>query len=293
MIWRVLENLACDLRYSFRGLLKSLGFAAVAILSLALGIGANTTIFSVLNGATERITGEIVFGNYFFILRVPVSIGTAVEVDDDRKLGDIGARNGRDTPKVALINETFAKHYFPAVAPVEPDDPAHACRRQSGFADLHGPRAGACHRQRPAVVQCLYSGGVWAGRCRRKGSWPRLFGGLARPLAAVGLYGVMSNAVGQRTLEIGIRMALGASRGVILERVMWETGTMTLAGVLLGLPMAYALTRLLSSILYGLPPTDPLATGGAVALAIAALLAAWVPARRAPKVDPLVALRCE
>jgi ABC-type antimicrobial peptide transport system permease subunit len=121
-----------------------------------------------------------------------------------------------------------------------------------------------------------------------------LFGGLALALAAVGLYGVMAYSVGQRTREIGIRMALGADRGVILKQVLREAGAMTLAGVLLGLPLAYALTKLVSSMLYGLQPTDPVATGAAVAaLSIAALLAAWVPARRATRVDPLVALRCE
>ena len=121
-----------------------------------------------------------------------------------------------------------------------------------------------------------------------------LFGGLALALAAVGLYGVMAYAVGQRTREIGIRMALGADRGVILTQVLREAGVMTLGGILLGLPMAYGLTKLVSSLLYGIRPTDPAAVCGAVvALVIAAMIAAWIPARRATRVDPLVALRCE
>ena len=121
-----------------------------------------------------------------------------------------------------------------------------------------------------------------------------LFGGLALALAAVGLYGVMAYAVGQRTREIGIRMALGADRSVILTDVLREAGAMTLAGMLLGLPLAYALTKLVSSMLYGIGPADPAsACGAAAALGIAALIAAWIPARRATRVDPLIALRCE
>lgn len=89
-------------------------------------------------------------------------------------------------------------------------------------------------------------------------------------------------------------MALGADRGVILTDVLREAGAMTLAGVLLGLPLAYALTKLVSSMLYGIGPTDPAsACAAAAALGIAALIAAWIPARRATRVDPLVALRCE
>jgi ABC-type antimicrobial peptide transport system permease subunit len=121
-----------------------------------------------------------------------------------------------------------------------------------------------------------------------------LFGGLALALAAVGLYGVMAYAAGQRTREIGIRMALGADRSVILTDVLREAGAMTLAGMLLGLPMAYALTKLVSSMLFSIRPTDPAATcTAAAALGVAALIAAWIPARRATRVDPLVALRCE
>ena len=120
------------------------------------------------------------------------------------------------------------------------------------------------------------------------------FGCLALVLACVGLYGVMSYAVAQRTAEIGVRMALGANATAVVWLVFRETTHMILMGVAIGLPLALASTRLLSGFLYGLTATDPATIAIATAcLVAAAALSAYIPARRATRVDPLVALRAE
>ena len=120
------------------------------------------------------------------------------------------------------------------------------------------------------------------------------FGVLALILAATGLYGVLSYSIARRTNEIGIRMALGARQTNVLGMVFREMVRVVLLGIAIGLPLAFAATRLIASQLYGLSASDPVTIAGAVLVLLAvAMVACYIPARRASRVDPLVALRYE
>ena len=120
------------------------------------------------------------------------------------------------------------------------------------------------------------------------------FGLVALALAALGIYGVLAGSVTERTQELGIRLALGAPTTAILRLVLWQGMQLIVTGISIGLLAALAATRLLRGLLFGITATDPL-TFAAVALLLltVALLACWIPARRATKVDPMIALRCE
>jgi putative ABC transport system permease protein len=121
-----------------------------------------------------------------------------------------------------------------------------------------------------------------------------LFAGMALLLTLVGLYGVITYLVGRRGREIGVRMALGAGRGDILRLILAQGMKPVVIGGIIGLIASIALTRLMRTLLFGVSATDPLTFAViTLLLMLAALLACWIPARRAAKVDPLIALRSE
>ena len=120
------------------------------------------------------------------------------------------------------------------------------------------------------------------------------FAAIALVIAALGIYGVISYAVSQRTRELGIRIALGAQRERVVRLVISQGLMLTLLGIALGVVGAAALTRLISSLLFGVAPADPLTFIGVAALfVLVACLASYLPARRAAGVDPIIAMRAE
>jgi putative ABC transport system permease protein len=256
---------------------------------------------------------------------------------------NFGSADREDSPRVAIINETMAKRYWPGVEAVgkrlrlgaAADAPLRevvAIVKDSKWRHLGEPPRAIVYRPisqtwsplSSFVVRTAGPPSAVLAQVRREvqrldpnlpvqalrtlpehvaeALWPArlgagllaVFGLLALMLAAVGLSGVIAYLVSQRTREIGIRLALGAQAGDVLKLVIWQGLRLTLSGVVIGLLGAFAVTRLLQNLLYGLSPTDPLTFLAITSLLVAvALLACYIPARRATKVNPLVALRYE
>jgi len=200
----------------------------------------------------------------------------------------IGAVGEDPTP---MIYRPVQQEYAPGVVLLvrtkgAPEPLLGAVREQVQTLDRNMPL------RNTGTVQQGIEAGLWAPRMGA--ALLSIFGGLALVLAMIGVYGVMSYSVSQRTQEIGVRMALGAEAGDVLVLVLREGMGLALSGALLGLIVALALGRVVSTLLFGISGRDPLTLGAVTAvLTVVALLACYVPARRATRVDPLVALRYE
>jgi ABC-type antimicrobial peptide transport system permease subunit len=229
-----------DFRRSLRLLRNTPGFTAIAVLVLALGIGANTAVFSLVDTLVLR------------------------------------PRQGRIDSLVAVFNRDRIK--------------------QSEFTDFSYPAYVdpqlAVLWTRTMTMHRDASISAWS--VRAAAALFSAFGVLALTLATIGIYGLKAYDVSRRTREIGIRMALGATRGDVEHMVMREGLRTTAVGLALGLVLAAGLGKLLGSLLYRVSPFDPVVmTIAAVVLSTTAMVACYLPARRATRVMPLDALRVE
>jgi predicted permease len=240
------------------------------------------------------------FAKFYFGTQNPIGKHVTDEFPDTRKTFTIVgvARDARDH---SLRREIFRRFYLSALQPLggfapsmnyeirtfgEPDAVIQAVRK----AILAYDPAIPIGRAQPFVA--MLDDNMRQERIIAQLS--TVFGGVALLLAAIGLYGVLSYAVAQRTNEIGIRMALGAERGTVVRMVLREVAVLIAIGLATGVPASLACARLIESKLFGLKPADPVTLSAAVGIMIAVAIASgYLPARRASRVDPLIALRYE
>jgi putative ABC transport system permease protein len=316
-----------DLQYGIRMLWKSPAFTMVAIIALALGIGANTAIFSVINTVLLR---PLPYASPKQLMVVWESF-TAQDSPQSEPVGVVNeVMAQRAWPGQDPIGKRIRMYPYDATAPTLTVVGVVKNVRQSELQAVARPEVYRSYTQvmsyppRDLVVRTHVSPLTLAHTVREaiqslEKDQPvsnirtmeqiladslaeerfnmlllAIYAGLALLLAMVGIYGVMSYLVTQNTREIGIRMALGAQGRDVLKLVVGQGLTLTIVGIVAGLAGAWGLTRLMKTLLYEVTTTDPPTFAGVSLLLISiALLACYIPARRAAKVDPMIALRCE
>ncbi len=220
------------------------------------------------------------------------------------------ARLGRDVQIVGVVRDTrslWSQKWQPAIYIPYTQAPPQELGQMKVFVRTAGnpmsivpavrQQIQSIEKDLPLVdlgTQAAEMAAIEAGEERSMAMLLGFFGALALVLASIGLYGTMSYAVGRRTREIGIRMALGAQKKEILWMVLREALQQVVIGVAIGIPVALAAGRLIASMLFGVKTSDPVTISVAVLVMVTiAFVAGYLPARRATKVDPMVALRCE
>jgi hypothetical protein len=298
-----METLWQDLRYGARSLFQRPGFALVVILTLALGIGANTAIFSFVNGLLLR---PLPYKEADQLVRI-----TALRGNEEGRFSMLELQDMR--AQLASFESIGA--YIPGAQYNYSGDGGfdwYTSYQRVGDANMY---LLVRTKVPPETLTAAATQAVWTGdpeqsifnivtmeeriadtvwQRRLAGTLFLIFAALALVLAAIGIYGVMAYTVGQRTREIGIRLALGAQPREVLRMIVGQGAKLIAIGLGIGLVIALAGGRVIKSLLYDISSADPLIyLLVLVVLASVALLACWLPARRATRIDPLHALRQE
>ena len=309
-----LEDVLSDVKHSVRSLRRAPAFTAIAVLTLALGIGANTAIFSVVNTVLLR---PLPFAQADRLVRVVMAVPAQTTGSTERRDPVRISATELDQLRASVRTLSTVGVVEPTLMNLRGRDPRlQGAIVSAGFFEMLHARpqlgraftvadeaAGAApvlllsQHPQASLFYVAPMEQVVASTISRPRLYATLLGvfsivGLG--LAVIGIYGVMSYWVAQRTREIGIRVALGARRRQVIALVMGQSAVLTAVGIVVGLSGAALLSRYLEGLLFGVTPLDPTTFAVSTALfAIVALVAAARPVRRATGVDPLVALRAE